>query len=132
MVKWNVTILSLILLFSISFINIERSYGEVTPVVHNANLGIAIGQLYDNNRKDRKGRLVILNLYKDGPAYKAGLEKGDIITHIDGKATKGRSLNKVISNLLKGEEGTSVELKIYRDDPPVLINIEIEREYLPH
>ena len=48
-----------------------------------------------------------------GPAEKAGVETGDILTAVDGKPLKGLSLDQD-SGLLRGKEGTTVELTVTR------------------
>jgi len=61
---------------------------------------------------------------EDTPAERAGVLAGDLITHIDGKATKGMSLGDAIK-LMRGEPGTPIDLTIRREgqDKPVLVNI---------
>ena len=56
---------------------------------------------------------MIAEPYEDFPAAKAGLKAGDILLEIDGKSTKGLEISD-ISELLKGEPGTELTLKIRR------------------
>ncbi len=51
---------------------------------------------------------------KDGPANKAGLLPGDIITHVDGKTVKELGYYIAIDKI-KGEPNTTVNLGVYRD-----------------
>ena len=51
---------------------------------------------------------------KDGPANKAGLLPGDVITKVDGKNVSDLGYYTAI-DLIKGEENTRVELTILRD-----------------
>lgn len=51
----------------------------------------------------------ILATTKDGPADKAGLTPGDVITHIDGISVKDKSTQHAIT-LLSGKVGTSVTI----------------------
>lgn len=71
------------------------------------------------------GNIVIVNPFKGAPADKAGIKSGDIITDIDGKSVAGLELDEVTS-LMKGEAGTKVNVKLYRDKE--FIEVEIERE----
>lgn len=47
------------------------------------------------------------------PAYRAGLQPGDIITHIDGESTEGWSLVQVVRKM-RGDVGTPVRLGVER------------------
>lgn len=58
------------------------------------------------------------------PAEEAGLRKDDIIYEVDGVSTYDMDLNNVVS-LIKGEEGTTVNLTIYREGE--YMNVEVER-----
>ncbi|MCK5823247.1 MAG: S41 family peptidase [Bacteroidales bacterium] len=57
--------------------------------------------------------VVIAEPYENAPVHKAGIEAGDIITKIEGKSTKGKSI-KDISELLKGQPNTKVKLTMKR------------------
>lgn len=48
------------------------------------------------------------------PAEEVGLRPNDIIYEVEGESTYGMDLDKVVS-LIKGEEGTTVRMTIYRD-----------------
>ncbi|MCH7591585.1 MAG: S41 family peptidase, partial [Planctomycetes bacterium] len=50
-----------------------------------------------------------------GPAYAAGIQAGDIITHVDGTSLKDFSINKVVETIT-GETGTPVTLTIRRGE----------------
>ena len=69
-------------------------------------LGLEIGM--DNNI------IKVISPYDDGPAFKSGIKAGDYIVAIEGKSVKGMSL-KDVSDKLKGDIGTKVALKIYRE-----------------
>jgi carboxyl-terminal processing protease len=61
------------------------------------------------------GQLKVISPLEDTPAYKAGIEAGDLITAIDGKSTVGISSDKAVSSIM-GLPGTSVTLRIKRGD----------------
>lgn len=69
--------------------------------------------------------IVVTDPYEGFPAQKAGLKAGDIITEINGKSTKGKN-TKQVSEMLKGQPGTQLHLKIQRLD--TMLNIDITRE----
>ena len=69
--------------------------------------------------------IVVTDPYEGFPAQKAGLKAGDVITEINGKSTKGKN-TKQVSEMLKGQPGTQLHLKIQRLD--TMLNIDITRE----
>lgn len=63
---------------------------------------------------EMKDRLVtIVSTFKDTPADRAGIRSGDIIVSVDGILTDGQDLHEVVTRI-KGEEGTTVVLEMYR------------------
>lgn len=63
----------------------------------------------------KNGQIVIRQIIAGGPAHLAGIRSGDIITHIDGKATLGSDFHSMVQKRLRGLSGTPVVLKIKRD-----------------
>ena len=51
------------------------------------------------------------DVFDDGPAHKAGLRKGAIITGVDGKSVTGLDVGKIVERI-KGPEGTIVHLTV--------------------
>ncbi len=77
----------------------------------------------------RKGdHIMIAEPYKGYNADKAGLIAGDKILEINGYSTTGRSLDDV-SAILRGQPGTSLNLKIRRDDEKPF-ELSISREVI--
>ncbi len=70
-----------------------------------------IGSLIRYNYK--LGRVCIDEPYENMPAAEAGLRKGDIILSIDGEDMTKKN-NDYVSEHLRGESGTTFELKIHR------------------
>lgn len=52
-------------------------------------------------------------IFENGPAEKAGLKDGDLITGVDGKSVLGLSLENIVSKI-RGKEGTEVQLTVVR------------------
>lgn len=65
----------------------------------------------------RDGKLLIIAPMEDTPGEKAGLKAEDEILQIDGKSTKGITVDKA-ADLIRGEEGTIVKLLIKRKNVP--------------
>ena len=58
--------------------------------------------------------ITVSNVVPDGPADKAGVTQDDVIYTIDGKSSKGLTIVQA-SSLLRGKEGTTVNLQLMRD-----------------
>lgn len=72
-------------------------------------------------------QLTVISPIEDTPAYQAGIKAGDDIIEIDGELTKGMSLDEAV-NILRGEKGTVVSLKIQRGESKELLDINITRD----
>lgn len=73
--------------------------------------------------QDRYENIVILLPIEGSPAEEAGLKTGDIINKINGEECVGKDLT-LIANKIKGEEGTTVELEILRENETFTKTIE--------
>ena len=60
------------------------------------------------------GRIAVRQLVVGGPAHLAGILNGDIITHIDGKPTRGSEFAQIVNRRLRGRAGTKVLITIQR------------------
>ncbi len=60
------------------------------------------------------------------PAEEAGLRENDIIYMVDGESVQGLELSEVVSRV-KGEEGTTVHLTIYREGESDYLEFDVER-----
>ena len=72
-----------------------------------------IGSVIRYHRKEQ--RAVISEPYEGTPSQLAGIQAGDVILSIDGKDVKGMLTPKV-SSMLRGEAGTTFELKVRRGE----------------
>lgn len=57
----------------------------------------------------------VIELFENSPAEKAGLKVGDIIIGVNGVGVSGYSASE-LSNLLVGDNGTTVEIKVKRGE----------------
>jgi len=78
-------------------------------------------------RTDENGFFTIVQPFEDSPAYRAGLQPGDIVLEVDGAVTQGLSTTEVIS-MIRGPKGTVVTLLIFRPDTQEQFTAEVERD----
>ena len=70
--------------------------------------------------RDGEGRLVVEELQPGSPAARAGVEKGDLLTHVDGKSVKTPEAFR--ESLQMRSPGESVKLALVRGGKPAEIN----------
>ena len=70
--------------------------------------------------------LTVISPIEDTPAYNAGIKAGDKIIGIDDKTTKGLNLIEA-AQLIKGKNGTVVNLKIFRKGAKEPMTIAVKR-----
>ena len=100
----------------------EDDQSELEQMVNNSYGGI--GSVITWNAK--LNRSVISEPYEGMPAAVAGLQVGDILMEIDGVDLEGKN-NQEVSNLLRGEVGTTFTLKVQRPGEPDLLSFDIVR-----
>ncbi len=77
-------------------------------------LGLVVAQLFEQDAENKMGSLVVLDVFDGNPASKCGVQRGDVITHIDGEITKGKMFKYLILEKLRGKTGSEVEILIER------------------
>lgn len=87
----------------------EEDQSELEQMVKGSFGGIGSLITYSTKLK----RSMIAEPFEGTPAAKAGLKAGDILIEIDGKDLKGKN-NAEVSQLLRGQAGTSLKLKVER------------------
>lgn len=75
------------------------------------------------------GAIYIVKPLEDSPAQEAGIKAGDIIYAVDGENVTGQDLTSVLSKV-KGEAGTTVNLKIVREGESDYLDIKVERRVI--
>jgi carboxyl-terminal processing protease len=91
----------------------ESSTGEYS------GLGLEVGA--------EDGMIKIISPIDDTPAAKAGIKAGDLIVEVDSVPVRGMALQKAIDKL-RGEKGTSIDLKVLRDNQEMPIEFTIIRD----
>ncbi len=77
----------------------------------------------------RNGMVYIVSPIDDTPAYDAGLEAGDYISHIDGESTLGMDISEAVS-LMRGKPGTKITLSVLRESQDEPFDVEITRDII--
>ena len=76
------------------------------------------------------GSIVVRQLVLGGPAQLAGIQAGDVITRIDGKATLGSDFKDMVERRLRGKAGTPVTLQVSRPGNPKPLSFRLIRRQL--
>jgi carboxyl-terminal processing protease len=78
----------------------------------------------------QEDRLVVIAPIEGTPAWRLGIQPGDVITHIDGESTKPLSSFEAMQKL-RGEKGTKVTITIQREGLDKPFDLTITREEIP-
>lgn len=77
-------------------------------------------------------KIVVAEVISGGPSEKVGLMAGDIIAEINGEKVKGIGIDEEgVRKRLRGEKGTSVNIKVERDKVKEPLTFEIVRGDVP-
>ncbi len=105
----------------------EEEYDQYLESVSASYSGIGV-----KISNDSDSNVVIAAVFKDSPAYGAGLQIGDIIISADDENLKGTTTSYAVT-FIRGEVGTSVRLGVLRGDETLYFDItraEIENIYV--
>lgn len=72
----------------------------------------------------------IVQVTEGGPAEEAGILHGDIVTAVDGTGIAGLELTEITA-MVKGKEGTTVELTVRRGEQELTFNVERRKIQTP-
>lgn len=86
-----------------------------------AGLGMTIGI--------REDVLTVITPFEGSPASLAGMQSGDVVSHIEGESTAVMSLDEAVSQL-RGEPGTPVSITVIRAEENRPIELTITREVI--
>lgn len=74
----------------------------------------------------KEDRVMFVEPWEDSPATDVGIKSGDVILTIDGVDVKGKNVSDV-SKMLRGDAGTSFELKVKRSGNPDPLVFKVTR-----
>ena len=74
------------------------------------------------------GIITVIRVFKDSPADKAGMRPGDVITGVGDVDAAGMDLSILVSDHIKGEEGTEVTVTVFRESIEDSLDLTMTRE----
>lgn len=127
----SISLISLVVLFlSITIPKIQSiSYAEEEKF---GGVGVSIAQIFDPDVENKIGSLVVLDVIKGNAASKHGIQRGDVITHIDGEPTKSKMFKYIIFEKMRGKTGSKVNLLIKRAGEKNPLNITLTRQEITY
>lgn len=79
-----------------------------------------------------KDSISVIRTVPDGPSYLSGIKAGDRILMADNDTLYGKNLSSdVIVEKLKGKQGTTVKLKVYRKEEDRTFMVKVKRGIVP-
>ena len=72
------------------------------------------------------GLIKVVSPIDDTPASKAGIQSGDLITHIDGEAVLGLTLNEAVEKM-RGPVDSKIDLRVLRQNKQDPIDVTLSR-----
>ena len=104
-----------------SYYMTAEEYQQYQEVMSNSYVGVGITIQV---REDNQG-FDIVEVVPGGPAEEAGVKAGDVLIAADGQSLKGISIDDT-RPLIRGEEGTRVELTVVRKSMMLLVYVDSE------
>lgn len=84
-------------------------------------LGIQVGM--------EDGFVKVISPIDDTPAYRAGLEAGDLIIRLNEKSVKGMTLNDAVK-IMRGDPGTDIQLTVIREGADKPLPFTVTRDII--
>lgn len=106
-----------------TFMNADE-YKEMQETTSGEFFGVGIEISLEN------GQVVVVTPIEDTPAFRAGVQPGDVILSIDGQPTQELSLQEVVSRI-RGAKGSEVELTVLHSEAKTPQTMRIVRDSIP-
>ena len=105
-----------------SYYNAEE-YASLTEETEGEYCGIGV-QVSQNVYT---GLITVVKVFKGSPAEEAGILPGDYLYKVEDMEATGEDLSILVSDHIKGEEGTTVHLTMYRETMGEYVEMDVER-----
>jgi carboxyl-terminal processing protease len=104
-----------------------KAYAKMREEQHGRyyGVGMTIQQAFGG------GKVYVVFPMEGGPAFKAGVHPGDVISAIDGKSTDGMTSDQV-AKTLKGPKGTDVQVSMTREGQAKPLVFPLVRDEIPN
>jgi carboxyl-terminal processing protease len=114
-------IFNLTLFLSFFLIILTNSCRNTETAVPNKNGILGIEVPVGNGKVKPETPYLVVGVYEDSPAYKAGIRPDDVILQIDGTDIMGMEYERIYKNLLQGKAGSKVTFLIKRKNQSLVI-----------
>lgn len=101
----------------------EKEFGDMQVQTRGEFGGLGIEVTMD------QGLVKVVSPIFDTPAYRAGVQAGDYITHLDGEAIIGLTLNEAVDRM-RGKVGVPIKLTIRREGTAEPIELTLVRDII--
>lgn len=75
----------------------------------------------------KTGIIEVVKVFKGSPAQEAGMLPGDIIYKMDDILATGKDLSLLVNDHIKGPEGTTVPIEVYREAKDEYVKMDVYR-----
>ena len=107
---------------------LKKIYKRYELGIGGSEFGFTLGWFIEDDGESISSYPMILTIEEDGPAAKAGLNRGDVIFQAQGKTTRGvDSRNELIRKLAVIKPGDSVTFEIHSNGKKSPYGIQLER-----
>lgn len=97
----------------------EKEFLEQNSAINSKLYGIGI------NIASIAGKIYIVNVLENAPAYQAGIRPGDIILKIDNEDISGQSIYHV-AKLIRGDANVNIQIELLRGNERFIKNVKRE------
>jgi carboxyl-terminal processing protease len=101
----------------------DKAFREMQETTHGEFGGLGLEVTMED------GLVKVVAPMDDTPAAKAGIRSGDLISHVNGEAVQGLTLEQAVKKM-KGPVNTATRLKIIRKGAEAPIEVSLQREII--